>query len=52
MQAQILYKLEIVHISSGNRICKHRSYTSQKMCTYPTGIEHTGTSYRIHAQIL
>ena len=24
-------------------ICRHRSYTSQKLCTYPPGIKYVGT---------
>ena len=36
---------------------RHRSHTSQKgrthnSCTYPLGVEHASTSYRIHAHIL
>ena len=41
-QAQTLYSMELVHISQENWICKHRSYTSPNLCTYPTRIEHAG----------
>ena len=34
--------MELVHIYQGNRICRHRSYTSSNLCTYPTRIEHVG----------
>ena len=32
-----------MHISFGNWIYRHRSYTGLNLCTYPLGIEHVGT---------
>ena len=51
-----LIQVRVVHISSGNWICRHQSLVTQNSCTYPTGIEHASmkpyASQKVRMQIL